>query len=415
MKKLSFWQTTAIGLGNIVGAGIFVMAGSAINAAGPAALIAFMMTAALAMTVGLNSAELASKMPEVEGGVYSFAKATLGDTVGFLVGWFRLISYAISGAAVALGFSGYFVSLGFSAALHFPLAVLLILALSYLEVRGIRMAARAEVVLIIVNMLGLAAFVTTVLMMGKLTTSNFEPFFPQDAMGIFTAANIAFFAYSGFNTIATLTPDVQDGDKTVPHAILFSLIISTILYELVVFSLLLALNWASYGSLSNPLSIALSSIGAPIPISLVVAFSALTATLSVTLSLIIAGSRTTKQMGEDGTLPKIFGKGSWIPTMVVSGIMITSLGLGNVMSIALVANFGVIFSYLLSGLEVIMARKRRLIGRFLSPAYPLVQIFSIALSAIMLTMLGIQSLMVGTATLVIGLVVHLIQNESRRV
>jgi len=113
MAKLSFWQATAIGLGNIVGAGIFVMARSAIDEAGPSALIAFLVTATLAMMVGLNSAELASKMPNVEGGVYSFARIMLGDTVGFPVGWFRIISYAISGAAVALGFSGYFLSVCF--------------------------------------------------------------------------------------------------------------------------------------------------------------------------------------------------------------------------------------------------------------------------------------------------------------
>ena len=96
-RRLSFWEATAVGLGNIVMAGIFVMAGSAISEAGPAALAAFAITTVLAVTMGLNSAELSSKLPDVEGGVYSFARATLGDTVGFLVGWFRLISYAVSG------------------------------------------------------------------------------------------------------------------------------------------------------------------------------------------------------------------------------------------------------------------------------------------------------------------------------
>jgi APA family basic amino acid/polyamine antiporter len=273
------------------------------------------------------------------------------------------------------------------------------------------MAARAEEVLIIINILGLATFVVAALTMGKFNTSNFEPFFPKEMTGLFTAANIAFFAYSGFNTIATLTPDVQDGERSVPRAIVFSLVISTVLYELVVFSMLFALYWSSYGSVANPLSVALSSIGAPTPVSLIVAFSATTATITVTLSLIIAGSRTTKQMGEDGLLPKILGKGSWIPTIVVAGIMIASLGLGTVESIALVANFGVIFSYLLSGLEVIVTRRKGAKGSFYSPAYPIVQIFSLALSTIMLITLGIQSLMVGTATLVTGLIVHSIHNE----
>jgi len=127
-----------------VGAGIFVMAGTAISAAGPAALLAFGITAALALTVGLNSAELSSKMPDVQGGVYSFARETLGDTVGFLVGWLRFVSYAVSGGAVALGFSGYLVSVGAPGYAYYPLAAALVIVLSFVEARGIRLASRAE-------------------------------------------------------------------------------------------------------------------------------------------------------------------------------------------------------------------------------------------------------------------------------
>ena len=398
-----------MGLGNIVGAGIFVMAGSAVNSAGPGALAAFAITAALAITVGLNSAELSSKLPTVEGGVYSYARLTFGDSVGFLVGWFRLISYAVSGAAVALGFSGYLISVGLPPYLYFPLAVILIIALAFIEVRGLRFAARAEEGLVAVNLVGLGLFIVSVLFLGKYSQNNFVPLFPHGAGGVMEAAVIAFFAYSGFNTISTLTPDVENGETTVPRAIIFSLIISTLLYVVVVFSMLYALNWNSYGSASNPLSLALSAVRVPLPVSLVVDFTALTATLTVTLSLIIAGSRTTKQMGEDGLLPPILGKGSKFPTFAIVAIMIASLALGNVKSIALVASFGVIFSYMLSGIEVAVARKRGFQGKFLSPGYPYVQAFSVALSGIMLLSLGYQSLTAGALTLVVGLVIHAVQ------
>jgi APA family basic amino acid/polyamine antiporter len=406
LKKLGFWQAVAVGLGNIVGAGIFVMAGAAINAAGPGALVAFGITAALAASVGLNSAELSSKFPDVEGGVYSFTKATLGDTLGFLVGWFRLISYAVSGAAVALGFSGYMVGIGVPSGFYFPLAALLILILSYVEVKGIRLAAEAEEGLVIINLVGLGLFVATAIAFGTYSPSKFFPVFPNGTTSVFEAAAIAFFAYSGFNTIATLTPDVEKGERAVPRAIILSLVISTLLYALVVFSMLYGLNWDAYGVASNPLSLTLSSVKAPAAISYAVAFSALTATLTVTLSLIIAGSRTAKRMGEDDLLPRVLGKNSKIPTIAVAVIMISSLGLGDVKSIALVANFGVIFSYMLSGIEVALTRKRRLEGKFLSPGYPFTQVFSVALSAIMLLTLGSQSLAVGTATLIIGLLIH---------
>jgi len=223
---------------------------------------------------------------------------------------------------------------------------------------------------------------------------------------VLIAANIAFFAYSGFNTIATLTPDVEDGERTVPRAIIASIAISTVLYVLVVFTLLLALNWAAYGTASNPLSLALSSLGAPAAVSYAVDIAALAATFAVTLSMIIAGARTMKQMGMDNLLPRQLGVGSKAPALVVAALMIASLGLGNVESIALVANFGVVFSYMLTGVQVGIVRRNHGVTGFSSPGYPSVQAFSVALSVAMLLGLGTQSLLVGTATLVTGLVVH---------
>jgi basic amino acid/polyamine antiporter, APA family len=405
-KKLSFLHAVAVGLGNIIGAGIFVMAGSAIDAAGPAALVAFGVTAMLAVTVGLNTAELSSRFPNLEGGVYSFAKATMGDTIGFLVGWFRLIAYAVSGAAVALGFSSYLVSIGMPLSIYYPAAGALILALAVVEMRGIKLASEMEVGLVIVKMVGLAVFLAAVLVLAGFSQGNFVPFFPTGGVGVLVAANIAFFAYSGFNTIATLTPDVEDGERTVPRAIITSILVSTVLYLLVVFALLLALNWASYGPAPDPLSLALSSLKAPNAVSFAVAVAAIAATFAVTLSMIIAGARTAKQMGEDALLPKWLGRGSKAPAVVVAGVMVASLGLGNVESIALVANFGVIFSYLLTGVQVAIARRSQPTPRFSSPGYPSVQALSVVLSGALLLGLGTQSLLLGALTLCAGLVAH---------
>ncbi len=402
-----------MGLGNIIGAGIFVMAGAAINAAGPAALLAFAVTALLAITVGLNTAELASRFPGLEGGVYSFARATMGDTLGFLVGWFRLIAYAVSGAAVALGFSSYLVSVGAPQVAYFPAAALLIVALALVEARGIRLASEMEVGLVIVKIVGLAVFLAAALALAGLTPGNFAPFLPTGGLGVLVAANIAFFAYSGFNTIATLTPDVEDGERTVPRAIIASIAISTVLYVLVVFALLTALNWTAYGSSSDPLSVALRSLKAPSSVSFAVDVAALAATFAVTLSMIIAGSRTAKQMGEDALLPRWLGRGSKVPAAVVAGVMVASLGLGNIESIALVANFGIILSYMLTGVQVAIARRSPMAPKFSSPGYPSVQVLSVVLSGAMLLGLGTQSLLLGTLTLFSGLVVHAVFTHLR--
>ncbi|WP_221286568.1 APC family permease [Stygiolobus caldivivus] len=406
-KKLSLFEATAIGLGNIIGAGIFVMAGSTIYLAGPSALVSFIITGLLAMSIGLNSAELASKYPETEGGVYSFAKLTMGDSVGFLVGWMRMISYSVSGAATALGFASYLQVPG----LTFIIAGILILVLGVVYLTGLKLTSEIESVLVVVNILGLILFIAFALVSGKFNISHFTPIAPHGLYGILSASSLAFFAYSGFNTIATLTPDVEDGEKTVPRAIVISLVITSLLYIMVVFSMLYILPWQVYGQQGNPLSFALQRARAPLLIVLAVSATAVIATLTVTLSTIIATVRTLKQMAEDNLIPPILGKKESITTFIVISIMVSSLGLGNVEVIGLVSNFGTVFSYLTTALAVIISRRRGIMGSFRAPLYPYLQIMSILLSLVVIGALGEESLVLGVVSLLVGLVLHVIHVE----
>jgi APA family basic amino acid/polyamine antiporter len=406
-KKLSLFEATAIGLGNIIGAGIFVMAGSTIYLAGPAALISFIITGLLAMSIGLNSAELASKYPESEGGVYSFAKLTMGDTVGFLVGWMRMISYSISGAATALGFASYLQIQGYT----LIIAGLLILVLGGLYLAGLKLVSEVESVLVALNVLGLVLFIVFALISGRFNTLHFTPIAPHGLYGIFTASSLAFFAYSGFNTIATLTPDVENGEKTVPKAIVLSLAITSVLYIMVVFSMLYLLPWQIYGQQANPLSFALQKAKAPFLLILAVSATAIIATLTVTLSTIIAAVRTLKQMAEDNLIPSKLGKKESIATLLVISMMVSSLGLGNVEVIGLVSNFGTIFSYLTTALAVVISRRRGIMGSFKAPLYPFLQILSILLSLLVIGTLGEESLVLGVVSLLVGLIIHVIHVE----
>ena len=410
-KELSFLQALAIGLGNIIGAGIFVMAGASVSAAGPAAILAFLITALYASTVGLNSAELSSAFPKVEGGVYSFALLTLGETLGFLVGFFRVVSYSISGAATALGFSGYLTSVvPVPQWEYFAIALALILVLGFIESRGLRLASEIETALVILDVVGLLAFSLGVIALVGFKPENFSPFVPNGVQGVLTASNIAFFAYSGFNTIATLTPSVKNGERVVPRAIVASLLISAGLYMLVVFSMVDGLYFTAYGTTSSPMSLVLSSVKAPLPLVYFVDAVAILANVSVTLSIIIAAERTAKQMAEDGLLPKEFARHS---TLVVTAMMAVSLALGNVEAIALVSNFGTVFSYMLSGVEVWVVRRRKVTHSFSSPGFPVVQAISVAASGLFLFSLGEESLEIGAVTLLVGLVVHALYKEVR--
>ncbi len=409
-KEITMLQAMFIGLGNIIGAGIFVLAGTTIYIAGPGALLAFTVTAILAATVALNSAELSSKIV-THGGLYSFVKESMGDSMGFIVGWLRAISYAIAASAVALGFASYFISLvGISNSFIIFAAIVLIIITMLIDYKGIKIVARVEQYLVFITASGLVVFIILSLIYGSWNVNRFIPVVPHGFLSIIEAASLAFFAYSGFNTIATLTPEVKDGARNVPKAIVLSLVISTVMYILVVIGMLALMPWQYYRITGNPLQNSIDYAHIPSFFNVFIAVVAMIATITVTLSLLVAGSRTLLQMSEDGMFPKwIEGKGTDSPkraVIIIGAVTVFSLFLGNLKYIALASNFGVIFSYALTGGAVIILRKRGIKGIFRSPGYPTVQILSIALSIVIMFSLGVQALYIGVVSIIAGIFVY---------
>jgi len=288
------------------------------------------------------------------------------------------------------------------------LAVALIVVLLILDYFGIRTVAEVETILVVINVSSLILFSIIVPFLVGIKPHNFTPFLPHGIQGLFVASNLAFFAYSGFNTIATLTPSTQNGERVIPRAIVSSLIITAVIYMLVIFSMVDALPWYYYGQTSAPLSLVLNDIHAPSWLFFVISASAILATVSVTLSIIVASERTLRQLSIDFSIPV---KNE---LLVVGTIMLASLLLGNVEAIALASNFGIVFSYMLTGLEVVIVRRRGLRGSFRSPAFPIIQILASVLSAIFLISLGLQSLEIGVVTLLVGILVYEGMKEVNR-
>jgi APA family basic amino acid/polyamine antiporter len=412
------WQAASIGLGNIIGAGIFVLAGVVIKESGPGAIVAFAFTAFLAMTVAFNSAELSSKIVS-HGGLYSFTRVTMGDSLGFLVGWLRGISYAIAGAAVTLGFSSYLLSFFHyeSSYLILLISAVFLVIMTSVDYAGIKMVARIEQILVFLTSAGLILFIGISLIYGKWEPSRFTPILPYGPMSIIEAASLAFFAYSGFNTIATLTPEVENGRKNVPKAIMISLAISTVLYILVVLGMLAMMPWRLYGVAADPLVNALSYTGAPLFVSYIVSIVALIATVTVTLSLIVAGSRTLLQMSQDGLLPKWISKkgddSSKRAVIIIGVLAVVSLFLGNLQYVALASNFGVIFSYSLTGIAIVLIRRKKVSGDFNTPFFPYLPVVSVVLSALIMFALGSQALYLGSLMILSGIIVYSLQSVER--
>ena len=366
MAKIGLAGATAIGLGAIIGAGIFVLSGTTINLAGSGALIAFIITGFVAVIIALELGELSSEMPKERGASYSFTYNAFGSELGFIGGMLLYLGYAAGVSTIALGFGTYLSSaFGLGSQLYtYAFSVLLVLGLTLINYRGIKSTANTDLVLVLFKIIVLIVFVAFAVMYGKWATTQIFGFFNNGTSGIFAASVIALFAYAGFQSIASLTPDLKGGGRTAAKAIIISVIVSMILYVAVTVSLLALVPGNKFGLVANPLSYALSSVSAPSWIFILITIGALVATTSATLSMMVGGSRTLYQMSVDGLLPKRFLKTNWANAPINSILLTAALGIlflfsGNIYIIAAISNFGILFSFLLTGLALIKMRRIR--------------------------------------------------------
>ena len=417
-NKVSAIIATAIGLGAIIGAGIFVLSGTAIAIAGRNALIAFVLVGIVALIVGFELGELGSLMPKLNGASYSYTYKAFGSELGFITGILLYFSYATSISVVALGFGSYLAStIGVSTATYsIAFAIGLILVLALVNALGIKKATSTDSALVAIKLGILVVFVlfalAIVFAMGHPLTNflSAQPASSGTLGSIFAASVVIFFAYSGFQSIANLTPKIKGGARSAAKAILASIIISVVLYSLVVFALLLLLPASHFTISANPLASALSSVHAPTWIFLLVGAGALIATASATLTDILSSSRTLYQMSTDKLLPSFTRKYDRKKDVAINGVVISAvIGIvmlfsGNIYVIAAISNFGLLFSYLMTSFAVIHFRRKKVDAEFKTPFYPYLPILSII--ALLAFMIGLpkEALLIGVL-LIISLII----------
>ena len=427
---ISVKVATAVGLGAIIGAGIFVLSGTAIALAGSAALIAFVIVGIIALIVALELGELGSIMPQAEGGSYSYAYEAFGSELGFITGIMLYFAYASSIAPIALGFGSYFTSLiGLSSNLYPTIfAIVLILALAIVNILGVSKAAKVDFGLVLIKISILIVFIAFAFFFAMGNSSILETNFTAGFQGanissIFAASVVIFFAYSGFQTISTITKDVKGGGRGAAKAIVASVGVSMVLYILVVVALLFLIPASQYSISSNPLSFALSSAGAPVWLFTVVSVGALVATTSATLAMILGASRVLRQIGEDKLLPKIVRKYNKKKDVAVNGVLISSaIGIvmlfsGNIYVMASISNFGIIFCYLIASFSLIHFRRSKSKSDFRMPFYPVLSVAAVVGLIALLIGMPREALIVGIAMILSLIVIYymLIEVESRKV
>lgn len=363
-----------MGLGSMVGTGVFVSIGIAAGVAGSAVILAIIVAAAVATCNALSSAQLAASHA-VSGGTYEYGYRYLNPALGFTAGWMFLCAKTASAATAALGFGGYFLRLlGADLALMPWLAVGAVVLFTTLVLSGIRRSSTMNILTVSITLLALGSFI----LFGLPTTlgrgaSNLRPFLPAESGGMqafLYATALMFVAYTGYARIATLGEEVKEPKRTIPRAIIITLIVTAILYILVAVVAIGSVGAERFanapGAQATPLELAARAMDAPL-LARIVAVGAVTAMLGVLLNLIIGLSRVVLAMGRQGDLPPLFARLSREGTapaaaVIAVGIVVAGLAsMGSIETTWAFSAFTVLIYYAITNLAALrLPREQRL-------------------------------------------------------
>lgn len=319
-REVGVFGATMMGLGSIVGTGIFVSIAIATDVAGPAVILAIALAAAVALCNALSSAQLAASHP-TSGGTYEYGHVYLRPWLGFAAGWMFLCAKSASAATAALGFAGYaLIAVGAGdSALHVPLALAAVVGLVAVVLGGLRRSSAINVVIVSVTLASLVVFVLAGLPRAiEHGSVNLRPFFESPsaddrsaAARLLEATALMFVAYTGYGRIATMGEEVRSPRRTIPRAIVLTLLVSMTLYIAVGLVGVAAAGAGPFGQLGSERAAPLAVVarGFDLPAAhLVLSIGAVTAMLGVLLNLVLGLSRVVLAMGRRGDLPPLLAR-----------------------------------------------------------------------------------------------------------
>jgi APA family basic amino acid/polyamine antiporter len=432
-RELGVWGITALGIGAIVGTGIFVLTGhAAATSAGPGIVISFVIAGFVSALAALCYAELASTVP-VAGSAYTYVYATLGEFVAWIVGWGLILEYALGAATVAIGWSGYFgdfLHATFGLALPKSLttnpfeggianvpAAAIILLISALLIRGTQESSSVNKVIVAVKLAVVAFFI--VIGSRHIDPANWHPFAPFGLKGIINGAGLVFFAYIGFDAVSTSAEEVRNPERDLPRGIIGSLAVCTVLYILVSGILTGILPYTKL-NVPSPVSYSLIEIGLGWA-GAIVAVGAIAGLTTVLLVMLYGQSRVFFAMSRDGLLPGVFSRihptfrTPYLSSALIGIIVAFVAAIGELDVVADLVNIGTLAAFALVSVGVVVLRRRSpdLRRGFRVPFSPAVPILS-AVSAIALIFNGLplRTIAAYFIWLAIGLAVYF--SYSRR-
>jgi APA family basic amino acid/polyamine antiporter len=435
-RALGPFDIIMLGIGAIIGSGIFAtigtaVAGDAVRAgAGPGIVLSFILTAIACAFCGLCYAEFASLVP-ISGSAYTYAYATLGELVAWIIGWDLIIEYAVGNVAVAIAWAAYFQQLCTGIGVHIPawiavdyrsavqaaqsfvqegsndpsvilaheawltaprvlgvpfifnaLAAAIVMIITWLLVIGVKESARVNNVMVAIKLLILFFFVYSGAKFVK--PENWTPFMPNGFAGVWVGASLIFFAYIGFDAISTASEECKKPSRDLPIGILGSLIVCTVIYVAVALVLTGMVPWRSLG-VADPLAAAFAYVGSDVSAG-IVAVGAVVSMSAVLLVFQYGQPRIFFSMSRDGLLPEYFARvhkkfRTPYVTTIWTGIIVAAISaIANINEIVELTNIGTLFAFVLVCIGIIVLRRREPNRRraFRTPFVPLVPLLGIA-------------------------------------
>ncbi|MBL8241834.1 MAG: amino acid permease [Bryobacterales bacterium] len=467
-KTLGPWSLTALGIGAVIGSGIFTLTGTAAagqtlevhsilhapildllwnggNAlstigrpgAGPAVALSFILVAIACSFAALCYAELASMIP-VAGSAYTYAYATLGEIVAWIIGWDLILEYAVSNMAVAVGFSAYFNAIlealfgvhlprefsepmivgGQMSGAYFNVpALLIVLLLTWILVRGAKESAGANSVMVLIKVAAILLFVFGAAR--AVNTANWHPFLPNGFTGVLSGAAIVFFTYIGFDSVSTAAEECQNPKRDMPLGIFMTLAICAVLYAAVALVLTGIADWRTLGN-AAPVANALKAIGFD-SLRSVVSVGAAVGMVSSLMVFQYGQARVWFAMSRDKLLPDVFSRvhpkylTPHISTWVAGFFVGIPAGILDIGTLADLANIGTLFAFALASAGVIVLRRTQpeRVRGYRVPWVPFLPVVSIVMCLILMLGLPLETWIRFFVWLFMGLAVYFLYSRKR--
>ena len=443
-RALGPWSLMALGVGGIIGAGIFVLTGeAAYRHAGPAVLLSFVAAGLACVFAALCYAEFASLIP-IAGSAYTYGYATLGEVFAWIIGWDLILEYALAASTVSAGWTGYFISLLSHAGISLPpsiatpsyivdaqgqlsptgsfnlVAVGIVLLLSIVLARGIKESATTNTIIVVIKVGIVLLFIFTGVW--YINPENWKPFLPPNTgefgqygwSGVLRGAALVFFAYIGFDAVSTAAQETKNPKRDLPIGILGSLVLCTVLYMAVAAILTGLVKYTELG-VPHPISVGIQAT--PFHwLSVLVDLGAVLGLASVMLVMLLGQSRIFYAMSRDGLLPPFFSRihpryhTPFVPQLVIGAVVSIPAALFPITALGHMVNIGTLLAFVIVCASVIVLRVRQpdLPRSFKVPFYPVTPILGVLSSLGLMLFLPLETWERLFIWLALGLAIYLL-------